>query len=350
MRKSRLLIVLLSMYVNLAAQEGEGVWIFPPGGYVQGLMQYPHNYFTYKSPYNVNRNYAVSFNRGTLEYVFFTADQDCFYFRMGKPRIKVFWSEMNTEKDGFQSFFDRGQEYVAITGGGFFATNWIPLGSNLYKKNIDLLTSIRKLMLEKRNDFSSWEIIDQAELLPQTIKRVRLSLPFLSETIKGTSVIYDDDMLLYRWFYYMFSREAYAMHFVIDPTPMVEGAPGNGTGMTIDLDYHIPCDNVVVLNGFVDWDRRHLYKQNARMKKILVTGDGFEFEHTFEDYVHFSQISFPKPVNSVRLTVLEVYDGRKWDDLCISGFFTNPDIHKTKNSPLAKEYLRVVKKEYDEGK
>ena len=132
--------------------------------------------------------------------------------------------------------------------------------------------------------------------------------------------------------------------FINTSKPMVEGAEGNGTGLVLDIDFHIPSDNLVVLNGFVDTDRPHLYKMNARMKTVRVQGDGFDFEYTFKDYVHFAQIDFPKQVRKVQLMVTDVYDGEKWEDMAISGLWVTPDILKqSRNTEKAYKFLEYAK-------
>jgi len=113
-------------------------------------------------------------------------------------------------------------------------------------------------------------IIDVTTIMPNIVKSVTMSAPFLTETIRGKKVTYDDDIIKYRWFYQ--GLPGIGLEFVNDPTPMVEGSPGNGKGITIDVEFHIPSDNLVVLNGFVDLDRRHLYRANARMKTVKYGG------------------------------------------------------------------------------
>lgn len=80
------------------------------------------------------------------------------------------------------------------------------------------------------------------------------------------------------------------------------------------------------MNGFVDFDKRYLYKANNRVKKAVITSldkdAPFEIEYDFEDYVHFSEINFPKAVNKVRFTIKEIYKGEKWDDTCITAVIT----------------------------
>ena len=56
--------------------------------------------------------------------------------------------------------------------------------------------------------------------------------------------------------------------------------------------------------------------------KLKDKDNPFEIEYDFEDFVHFSEINFPKAVNKVRFTIKEVYKGKKWDDTCITAVIT----------------------------
>ena len=150
-------------------------------------------------------------------------------------------------------------------------------------------------------------------------------------------------ILKLRWFFTVWPRDTDRVQYMNCTKPMVEGSPGNGVGVELDVEFHIPSDNIVILNGYADWNKQHLYKQNARMKKVRVEGEGFSLEYEFEDYVHFAQIDFPKQADKVKITVLEVYDGSKWADMAISGIWVNPDVTKTADSKIAQEYLEYAK-------
>ena len=170
-----------------------------------------------------------------------------------------------------------------------------------------------------------------------SISKVTMNYPYLSEKIDGKTIIYDDDFLQNRWFWYFYNEI-----YVNCKKPMVEGDVGNGTGLEVNIDFKTPVNNIVVLNGYVDLDKQHLYKKNARMKKVIVKGDNFTFDYEFEDYVHFSQIKFPEQTTKIKIFVIEVYEGEKWDDLAISGLWVKEDITKDVNSKVAEEYLEYA--------
>ena len=100
----------------------------------------------------------------------------------------------------------------------------------------------------------------------------------------------------------------------------------SGIGEYLEIEFTKPKDNLVVLNGYVDPYKHYLYKANNRVKKAVISSldkdNPFEIEYDFEDYVHFSEINFPKAVNKVRFTIKEVYKGEKWDDTCITAVIT----------------------------
>ena len=246
--------------------------------------------------------------------------------------------DIHIDTDLYQRAVFEGKKTVIIEGGGyceFISTETGSIREELHNLRADFLNNNFAPFSDRYSD-----LLDYTWIMPNVVKSVKMSVPFLTETIRGKQVTYDDDILKYRWFRYgLYNVSTYLVN---DSTPMVEGAEGNGKGVVLDIDFHIPSDNLVVLNGFADTDRPHLYKMNARMKTVRVQGDGFDFEYTFKDYVHFAQIDFPKQVTKVKLTVTDVYDGEKWEDMAISGLWVNPDILKTANTDLAREYLKYA--------
>lgn len=108
--------------------------------------------------------------------------------------------------------------------------------------------------------------------------------------------------------------------------PWVEAAAGDGIGESIEYDISVtPMRGRVgykmyILNGYVDPLRPYLFKQNNRVKKLLVeTDSGFSQMVEFNDAVEFTEIKFPLESTHVKLTIKEVYKGSKYEDTCISG-------------------------------
>ncbi len=110
-------------------------------------------------------------------------------------------------------------------------------------------------------------------------------------------------------------------------TPWVEGKKGNGIGETFEFDMTYsarePWD-IRILNGYVDPLKPHLFKENNRIKKALLETDtGIKKEFEFRDEVEFTQIILPNDVKHIKLTILEVYKGTKYQDTCITSVEVN---------------------------
>gem|GEM_PF-1279666 len=115
-----------------------------------------------------------------------------------------------------------------------------------------------------------------------------------------------------------------------DALPWVEGVEGPGIGEQLIITFTEPSNDIVVLNGFVDRNRKHLFKDNNRVKTAIIrsddSGEPFEFEYFFEDIVQFDEIRFPRPAEKIIFEIKDVYPGEKWDDTCISAVLTRePD-------------------------
>ena len=110
---------------------------------------------------------------------------------------------------------------------------------------------------------------------------------------------------------------------VKNPIPWVEGVKGPGIGESIEFD--MPPSrwgwDIYILNGYVDVFKPHLFRENNRIKKARIetdTGESFIVE--FNDCVEFKKIELSWKVDpkKVKITILEVYKGTKYDDTCIT--------------------------------
>lgn len=141
----------------------------------------------------------------------------------------------------------------------------------------------------------------------------------LTETVKGEAVTYGADRLRYPFYSFIDAELCFnnAMLF------WAEGEAGPGIGGTIRVSFNRPSDHMMVLNGAVDFARLNLYKDNNRLKRVLVRADdgSFAFEHVFDDVVAFHKIPFPAEARGVTITILEVYPGRRWDDTCVTAIY-----------------------------
>jgi hypothetical protein len=115
----------------------------------------------------------------------------------------------------------------------------------------------------------------------------------------------------------------------------------NPVGMSIDITFNrVISQNkgyiekgsnyLIVLNGYANPLKRHLYKENRRIKKLRVEsldpGISFSVEQELEDVVRFHLIKFPTVAENIRVTILEYYEGTKYKDLCVQAFLTDYDL------------------------
>lgn len=114
-------------------------------------------------------------------------------------------------------------------------------------------------------------------------------------------------------------------HWWKNNIPWVEGKSDDGIGEFIEFDIllddltGLSGINLRILGGYVDPLKPHLFKQNNRIKKLLVeTTEGFSKELSFKDAVEFTKIELPKDTKHVKLTIKEVYKGSKYSDTCIT--------------------------------
>lgn len=116
--------------------------------------------------------------------------------------------------------------------------------------------------------------------------------------------------------------------------PWVEGVKGNGINETISIEFNTPVWGFSILNGYADVQNMKLYKENSRVKKLKVedlTND-LEYSMDFEDKVYFNYLDLALPSESLKLTILEVYEGTKYQDTCISAMVEN--IYVTDSSDM----------------
>ncbi|GAB1454835.1 MAG: hypothetical protein RBT62_11210 [Spirochaetia bacterium] len=141
----------------------------------------------------------------------------------------------------------------------------------------------------------------------------------MTETVKGKVIHYDESRMRYPFYSWVDS----GLNFNNASLFWAEGEAGPGIGGTIEVAFSRSSDHVMVLNGAVDLARLNLYKDNNRLRRVLIRGgDGtFAFEYTFEDFVGFHKITFPSETRSITITILDVYKGLKWDDTCISAIY-----------------------------
>ncbi|MCF6334908.1 MAG: hypothetical protein L3J12_04140, partial [Spirochaetales bacterium] len=166
------------------------------------------------------------------------------------------------------------------------------------------------------------------------------------------SISYNPNMLTKYLGYFTYQSLPPMQVFNENVHPWVEGVDGPGIGEKLTISFTEPSGDIVVLNGFVDRNRKHLFKANNRVKTAIIrsedSGEPFEFEYHFEDMVRVDEIRFPRTAEKVIFEIKDVYSGEKWDDTCISAVLTRePDPYKSIAASVEdKEVEEPVKKVY----
>jgi hypothetical protein len=104
--------------------------------------------------------------------------------------------------------------------------------------------------------------------------------------------------------------------------PWVEGSKGSGIGEKIKVEYDTPrFFGIIISNGFVDYNRPHLFLANNRVKKIRVWFGDTELFEEFElsDTPNYQTIEFQGgQAKHITIEILDVYRGTRYDDTCIN--------------------------------
>lgn len=111
---------------------------------------------------------------------------------------------------------------------------------------------------------------------------------------------------------------------VVD-TPWVEGVKGDGIGEGFTIQgrqFTKPLGPyLLIINGYISYDKPFLYKQNNRLKKIKVTGlkSGKSKILDVLDTPHPQtvDISFITEPEDIRVEIAAVYKGTKYSDTCL---------------------------------
>lgn len=158
-----------------------------------------------------------------------------------------------------------------------------------------------------------------ASLFTKGIKNINSS-SFFTEKIGSKTTEYSSIGLNKRYIGLFFSG-----NWNWELPPWVEGVDGSGIGEWLEVLFDEPRDEIIILNGYVDFKKPNLYKDNNRVKKFKVIptdgGEHFEKIIALEDIVKFQGFDLPRECKSVKLEILEVFKGNKWDDTAITGIF-----------------------------
>lgn len=106
-----------------------------------------------------------------------------------------------------------------------------------------------------------------------------------------------------------------------EETAWSEGAKGSGVGEWLEITPAAPKRLLEILlkGGF---QKDGLFKKNARPKRVVFKLNGeHEIQATLpdkEEEIVIPVTGYDKPVKKIRMTVLEVYEGSAFEDLCIT--------------------------------
>lgn len=117
-------------------------------------------------------------------------------------------------------------------------------------------------------------------------------------------------------------------YWVKNNVPWVEGKADEGIGEYIEFDLYPSTDYrhdkyfIRILNGYVNPLLPHLYKENSRIKTVLVETDkGYKDTIEFADVVEFTEFTIPMEKDGpthVKITIKDVYKGTKYSDTSVT--------------------------------
>lgn len=232
-------------------------------------------------------------------------------------------SNLYVDSDGFTKLKLGNKEYLIIDGQYIcqYFTNFQTDGENSYTNDSK----------ETDRKYHSYYF-----------KNISASSSF-SEKIKGQVIKYEPENL-YRCFEIGCKCHPYWWNY--SHIPWVEGADGNGVGESVTIEFTKDMSGCSILNGYSDINNMKLYKENSRVKQLLVE----DLVHNtsqlmdFEDRVYFNYIKFDQPTTKVRLTINSVYEGSKYTDTCISAIL--PSLEPAANHFVSQYSLIEVFRDY----
>lgn len=154
-----------------------------------------------------------------------------------------------------------------------------------------------------------------------------------SSNLKDKKIRYDESGLIANFFGEIDGCKLYNTL----AKPWAEGNAGSGINESLVITFIesdelgkltsriIKNDKLVVLNGYIDFFKPYLFKQNNRVRSMQVdsldSNEQFSFIIELQDTPNFQEIFLPRKVSQVKLTILSVYPGSMYDDTCITGVF-----------------------------
>lgn len=183
----------------------------------------------------------------------------------------------------------------------------------------ETILSMDQMIQSRKGDIVD-DIAFEWEYLDSGIGTIRSS-SFLVEIVKSKTVDYKPEYMINR-ICRCPDETGYGGSAVFDNFMRcwAEGVPGDGLGEWLEVEFTRPSNEIMILNGYVDFRNMSAYKNNNRLKKIRVESQNpkFSIEYTLPDYVAYHSVPLPQKTSKVKITILEVYKGTKYDDTCVT--------------------------------
>jgi hypothetical protein len=242
-------------------------------------------------------------------------------------------SDLQLNNDGFYTIAIFSQASIVLAGGNyFFICDPADPRYNMYRLDKDYAKFYKEHVFP--HDFSYQYAVNGEKY--RSIKSIKVP-DVLVEDQGGMIVSYStDDILKY------YARQLDGQ-IVCNPDAKPWATSKDPIGMTIDVEFGAVqsisgglldnrSDHIVILNGYANPLKRYLYKANRRIKTLKIESldaapaDAFSIVCNFKDEVAFKRISFPSMMPKVRLTILDFYEGDKYQDFCIQMIGTDFDL------------------------
>ncbi len=161
--------------------------------------------------------------------------------------------------------------------------------------------------------------LEDAHLNGRAIQNIKAS-----STLKDKYHTYSAEGTLSAWY----TGDCDSWGFVKDNIPWVESKEDYGIGEYIEFDLNQDVYKrgdfngwtISLLNGYVNPEKPHLFKENSRLKSATLIVDGKqEIKLKFNDYVEILNVQIPGEAKKIKLIIDDVYKGSKYKDTCITG-------------------------------
>lgn len=291
------------------------------------------------SPYGINKeNVVITYSDGSVFCSFFTS----------VPQLWIYRNEL-IEEDGFlrinDQFNDQTDRVYVLEGKNviLFEEYYYPYDWSI--KAISPISTYNSPMIYRDLSIETWHKKKYSNENQLQIKQKGhvewgkvfifedglkhlSSSSFLNETQKDGTVISYNSSNIRDSLFFLTGDGTLDLLYDNKTPPWVEGVEGYGIGEYLEIEFKYASDEMQILNGFVDFSRMHLYKDNSRVKRILIESEepAFSKEYELEDVVRYNVLTLPSKTTKIRMTILDVYPGRKWQDTCISSILvTDPN-------------------------